>query len=95
MDTCGKPLAMGATTKLEYLRRPSGYKDFGKNWTGTGDSQAIVDGPQRCRSHGVPVGVGMAVEVIQHHCINLNDGRAPQFTGRQVAKRQASQQGRG
>ena len=65
MDTCGKPLAMGATTKLQYLRRPSGYKDFSsKNWAGTCVSQAIADGPRRCRSHGVPVGMGMAVGVI-------------------------------
>jgi len=36
VDPCGKPLAMGATTKLEYLRRPSGYKDFGKVRIGLG-----------------------------------------------------------
>jgi len=66
MDTCGKPLAMGATTKLEYLRRPSGYKDFGRVRIGQGRvfHRPLSDGPRRCRSHGVPVGMGMAVGVI-------------------------------
>jgi len=66
MDPCGKPLAMGATTKLEYLRRPSGYKDFGNVRIGLGRAihKLLADGPRRCRSHGVPVSMGTAVEVI-------------------------------
>ena len=62
-------------------------KEFGKNWTETGDSRAILDGPQRCRSNWLQVGMRTAVEVIQHNCVTLSHSRPRSL----VAKRSPSQ----